>query len=199
MSTLPSTASIVARQVRIVVKPPTRTLFESSAILSEVQARFGPLTTFVNERYHTGLSQGLKKLRPKTGVPSENIFAIFRSPTSKTSALETPSLDVTCGGDLLPSPAETDPFNIRGHQGRYHPARRCFSCSIVDENDPDLYQLMIENNQDLGTQARSHKNPEAAEGPSSDLSERPGTRRIPDQLAGGLMKAWRNGTKNDGG
>ena len=43
-----SSQSLLARQIRLLVSPPTKTLYESRKILAEVQKRFGGVVGFVN-------------------------------------------------------------------------------------------------------------------------------------------------------
>lgn len=145
MTILPSSASTLARQVRLKVSPPTTTLFESRAVLSEAQSRFGPISTFINPRNDPTLRL-LRLQRPAEPASSQSIIAIFDSSASKVSALGTSPFTITCGGDLVPSPKELDPYNARGFHGRFHPPKRTFICEIVEEDDPKILDRLAESN-----------------------------------------------------
>lgn len=148
MTILPSAASLLARQVRLLISPPTATLFESRAILSEVQSKFGPISTFISQRndptLHRILRSQSRLAEPSSQTSSQTILAIFDAPTSRNSALEVKNLTISCGGDLQPSPKELDPYHARGFHGRHHPPRRDFTCQIIEEEDPNLYQRLTE-------------------------------------------------------
>lgn len=151
MTILPSSASLLARQFRLLISPPTTTLFESRAILSEIQSKFGPVSTFVNERNDQVLRRLLNTGGPKHTAspvqpPVQTILAICDSPASKQSALDASPLTISCGGDLLPSPEELDPYNARGLHGRYHPPKRTFTCHMVDEEDPTIHHRLTKRN-----------------------------------------------------
>jgi hypothetical protein len=148
MTILPSTASLLARQVRLVVSPPTTTLFESRAILFHVQSRFGTISTFINQRNDAVLHRLLKSA-PKSHStlaqpPLQTILAVFDSPASKKSALDSDTLTIVCGGDHVPSAKELDPYNARSLHGRHHPPERTFTCQIVEEEDPSIHQCLAE-------------------------------------------------------
>ncbi len=152
MTVLPSTASLLVRQVRLIISPPTGTLFESRAILSEVQSRFGPISTFINQRNDPVLHQQLKSepspvssSSSSSQLPSQSILAIFDRPSSKDLAIDSDPFMVVCGGDLLPSADELDPYNARGLHGRHHPPKRTFTCHIVEEEDSAIHQRLDEN------------------------------------------------------
>lgn len=193
MNSVRSTASIVARQVRIVVTPPTATLFESSAILAEVQSRFGPISTFINQRNDPVLRQGLAEQRSKLplSAPHQTIFAIFRSPASKVSAVDSGWLEVPCGGDLVPSANDTDPFNVRDHAGRQRPPKRLFRCCVIDEDDPNFYRLLVDSNriaQSLGTEHQQIDVPDLFQ-PTMRSKQRV-------QLREGAAQAWHQAKRN---
>ncbi len=143
MTILPSTASLLVRQVRLIISPPTSTLFESRAILSEVQSKFGPISTFINQRNDPVLHQHLKsEPSPASSLlqsPSQTILAIFERPSSKVSAIDQDPFTIICGGDLVPSADELDPYNARGLHGRHHPPKRTFTCHIVEEEDSAIH------------------------------------------------------------
>lgn len=148
MTILPSAASLLARQVRLIVSPPTSTLFESRAIFSEVQSRFGSIATFVNQRHDPVLHQ-LLRFGPRATTsspqpPSQTILAIFDSPTSKQAALNSDPLTIACGGELVPSARELDPYNARGLHGRHHPPKRTFTCHVVEEEDSSIHRRLAE-------------------------------------------------------
>ncbi len=149
MTILPSTASLLARQVRLIISPPTTTLFESRAILSDVQSRFGSISTFITQRNDLVLHQLLRSAtKPTTSSAaprSQTALAIFNSPASKTSALDSGSLTVSCGGELWPSAKELDPYNARGFRRRHHPPKRTFTCHIVEEKNSTIHQRLAEN------------------------------------------------------
>ncbi|ERF70837.1 hypothetical protein EPUS_02359 [Endocarpon pusillum Z07020] len=145
MTILPSPASLLLRQVRLIISPPTSTLFESRAILSEVQSKFGSISTFINQRYDPVLRQHLKSEPSPTSSsqsPSQTILAVFDRPSSKDSAIGSDPFTIVCGGDLVPSADELDPYNARGLHGRHHPPKRTFSCHIVEEEDPAIHQRL---------------------------------------------------------
>jgi hypothetical protein len=146
MAILPSAASLLARQVRLIISPPTTTLFESRAILSDIQSKFGPISTFLSQRNEPALRQILstesRTVSSSSQTSSQTILAIFDAPASKNSALHSEHLTISCGGDLEPSPKQLDPYNARGFHGRHHPPRRTFTCHIVEEHDPTIYQRL---------------------------------------------------------
>ena len=148
MTILPSTASLLLRQVRLNVSPPASTLFESRAIFSEVQSRVGSISAFISQRNDPVLDRLLRSgPRPTTSSSHPNpqtILVTFDRPASKNSALSSSPLVVSCGGELFPSAQELDPYNARGLQGRHHPPRRSFTCHIEEEKDPTIYQLLAE-------------------------------------------------------
>lgn len=141
MTILPSHASLLARQVRLIVTPATTTLFESRALLSEIQSRFGTISTFINQRNDPVLRRLLTSESPSTPPASrssfQTILAVFESPASQRSALDSGPLTISCGGELLPSAKELDPYNARGLHDRHHPPKRKFTCHIREENDND--------------------------------------------------------------
>ena len=148
MTILPSTAWLLARQVRFIISPPTTNLFESRAILSELQSRFGPISIFISQRNDPVLLRILRS-EPTAAVsssqaPSETILGIFDSPASTKSALGSNELTISCGGHLVPSPKQLDPYNTRGFHGRHHPPQRNFNCRIVEEHDSTIYQRLAE-------------------------------------------------------
>lgn len=148
MTIFPSAASLLARQARFLISPPPTTLFESRAILFELQSRFGPISVFLSQRNDPVL-QRILRLEPTAAVPSSRapphtILAVFDSPASRKSALDTNELTVSCGGQLEPSPKQLDPYNARGFHGRHHPPERNFTCRIVEEHDPSIYQRLAE-------------------------------------------------------
>ena len=148
MTILPSPASLLVRQVRLIISPPTSTLFESRAILSEVQSKFGSISTFISQRYDPVLRQHLKpEPSPPSSSsqsPSQTILAVFDRPSSKNSAIGSDPFTIVCGGDLVPSADELDPYNARGLHGRHHPPKRTFTCHIVEEEDPAIHQRLDE-------------------------------------------------------
>lgn len=149
MTILPSAASLLLRQVRLIISPPTSTLFESRAILSEVQSKFGSVSTFINQRYDPVLRQHLKSEPSPTSSsqpPTQTILAVFDRPSSKNSAIGSDPFTIVCGGDLVPSADELDPYNARGLHGQHHPPKRTFSCHIVEEEDPAIHQRLAEQN-----------------------------------------------------
>jgi len=148
MGILPSTASLLARQVRLLISPPTSTLFESRAIFSEVEFRFGSIATFINQRNDRVLDRILRLRTTSTPssprAPFHTILAVFDSPTSKKAALNSDPFTFACGGELVPSVEEIDPYNARGLHGRHHPPKRTFTCQIVDEEDPAIHRRLAE-------------------------------------------------------
>jgi hypothetical protein len=150
MTIVPSTASLLARQVRLIICPPANTLFESRAILSEVQSKFGSISTFISQRNDLVLDRLLKSgpnpTRPSSQSPSQIILAIFDSPVSKKSALDSDPLTISCGGGLVPSPKDLDPYNARGFRGRHHPPKRTFTCQILEDEDPSIHQRLRDHN-----------------------------------------------------
>jgi hypothetical protein len=149
MTILRSSSALLARQVRLIVSPPTSTLFESRAILSDIQSKFGSVSTFINQRndpvLHRLLESGSKADNSLSQPPSQTILAVFESPVSKQSALNSSSINISCGGDLLSSAEELDPYNARGFHGRHHPPKRNFTCRIVEEDDPTIQRHLREN------------------------------------------------------
>jgi hypothetical protein len=146
MTILPSTAGLLSRQVRLLVNPPTTTLFDSRAILSELQSRFGPVSTFLSQRNDPVLKMLLqdpqKPLPVEVNAQSQTILTVFDSSASKTSAIASSPLKISCGGDLLPSADELDPYNVRGLRGRHHPPKRHFTCHVLDDGDPEIHRLL---------------------------------------------------------
>ena len=193
MNLLPSASSILARQVRIIVSPPTQTLFESSAILSEVQSKFGVLSTFLNQRndrvLHNILQLSESASMPRTS--SQTIIAIFASSSSKTSALNAGPISVACGGDLLPSVTEADPYNARRLAERHRPSKRVFTCQIVNEEDQTLYQGVAHRNPYAGS-----FRPDATQPSYHDLLK---SGAKPDGLADIMQIEQRNGREQDKG
>lgn len=148
MTILPSTASLLVRQVRLIISPPTSTLFESCAILSEIESKFGPISTYINQRNDPVLHQHLKSEPSPTSSSLQSpqtILAIFDQPSSKDSAIDQDPFTIVCGGDLVPSADELDPYNARGFHGRHHPPKRTFTCHIVEEEDPAIHQKLHEH------------------------------------------------------
>jgi hypothetical protein len=154
MGILPSTASLLARQVRLFITPPTSTLFESRAIFSEVESRFGSIATFINQRNDQVLDRLLRSGTTSTPssprAPFHTILAVFESPTSKEAALNSDPFTLACGGKLVPSAEEIDPYNARGLHGRHHPPKRTFTCQIVDEEDPTIYRRLTQKHPYVG-------------------------------------------------
>jgi hypothetical protein len=148
MGILPSTASLLARQVRLLISPPTSTLFESRAIFSKVESRFGSIATFINQRNDQVLDRVLRSGTITTASPPQapfhTILAVFDSATSKEAALNSRPFTIACGGELVPSAEELDPYNARGLHGRHHPPKRTFTCQIVDEEDPAIHRRLAE-------------------------------------------------------
>lgn len=151
MTKFPSAISLLARQVRLLVAPPTTTLFESRTILSEVQSKFGSICTFISQRNDPVLDRLLKS-GPQSTVtspgkpPSQTILAVFSSPVARKVAVDSTPLTISCGGDLVPSAKELDPYNARGFRGRHHPPNRTFTCEIVAEEDPTLHGRLSKEN-----------------------------------------------------
>jgi hypothetical protein len=148
MSILPSTTSLLARQVRLLISPPTSTLFESRAIFSEVESRFGSIATFISQRNDRVLDQILRSRTTSTAssprTPFHTILAVFDSPTSKEAALNSDPFTIACGGELVASAEEVDPYNARGLHDRHHPPKRTFTCQIVNEEDPAIHRRLAE-------------------------------------------------------
>jgi hypothetical protein len=227
MVPLPSPAYLLARQVRLNINPPTSTLFESRAILSEVQSRFGPVSIFINPRNDPALRL-LQRSRPPAPLPyHQRILAVFDLSTSKDRALASDPIAIACGGDLLPSARELDPFNARGLHGRYHPPKRTFSCEIADEEDADILGNLAKSNPYAGpffmdtlemsygdligcgvplremadvmqtVKARTGNWEARRQNGASEGIHLDNSDGIDIQETGGLMNAWRRGIAND--